>query len=136
MNPRGGTNLGLPAFPDLAAVPGPVEAAFVIVPAERASEAVLACAARGIRAGVIVSSGFAEAGPEGERREEAMSPVSSGRNPRATRLEREQVVYDGGFENRKGFTAVGVRHSGMRQAMAEYDVWRRGQEDKPGGKGE
>jgi len=50
--------------------------------------------------------------------------------PRATRLERGQVVYDGGFENRKGFTAVGVRHSGMREVRAEYDVWRRRQAGK------
>ena len=75
VNPRGGTILGLPAYPDLAAIPGPLEAAFVIVPAERANEAVLACSARGIRAGVIVSSGFGEAGPEGERREEALRAV-------------------------------------------------------------
>ncbi|HEY7676981.1 MAG TPA: CoA-binding protein, partial [Candidatus Methylomirabilis sp.] len=69
VNARGGAILGLTAYPDLAAIPGPVEAAFVIVPAERANEAVRACAARGVRAGIIVSSGFAEAGPEGERRE-------------------------------------------------------------------
>lgn len=75
VNPRGGTILGLPAYRDLAAIPGPVEAAFVIVPAERANEAVEACAARGIRAGVIVSSGFGEAGPEGQRREEALRAV-------------------------------------------------------------
>jgi acetyltransferase len=75
VNPRGGTILGLPAYPDLATIPGPVEAAFVIVPAERANEAVLACAARGIRAGAIVSSGFGEAGPEGERREEVLRAV-------------------------------------------------------------
>lgn len=42
--------------------------------------------------------------------------------PRSARL-----VYDRGFENRMGFTAVGVRHSGMRQALAEYDVWRKRQ---------
>ena len=69
VNPRGSTILGLKAYPDLAAIPDPVEAAFVIVPAERANEAVRACAAKGVRAGVIVSSGFGEAGPEGERRE-------------------------------------------------------------------
>ncbi len=56
--------------------------------------------------------------------------------PRSTRLEKDQVVYDGGFENRKGFTAVGVRHSGMRQAMAEYDVWRKRQGGKPRGTAE
>ena len=75
VNPRGGTILGLPAYRDLGAIPGPVEAAFVIVPAERANEAVMACAARGVRAGVIVSSGFGEAGPEGQRREEELRAV-------------------------------------------------------------
>lgn len=47
--------------------------------------------------------------------------------PASTRLDRARVVCDGGFENRKGFTAVGVRHSGMREALAEYDVWRKRQ---------
>lgn len=78
VNPRGGSILGLQAYPDLAATPGPVEAAFVIVPAERAHEAVQACAARGVRAAVIVSSGFSEAGPEGRRREEELRAVVRG----------------------------------------------------------
>jgi nitroreductase len=51
--------------------------------------------------------------------------------PTSARLDRSRVVCDGGFDNRKGFTAVGVRHSGMREALAEYDVWRKRQ----GGKG-
>ncbi len=46
---------------------------------------------------------------------------------RSERMDRARVVYDGGFENRKGFTAVGVRHSGMREAVAEYDVRRKRQ---------
>ena len=45
VNARGGTILGRSAYPDLAAIPGPVEAAFVIVPADKATEAVRACAA-------------------------------------------------------------------------------------------
>jgi acyl-CoA synthetase (NDP forming) len=78
VNPRGGTILGLPTYPDLAAIPGPVEAAFVIVPAERATGAVQECAARGVRAAVIVSSGFSEAGPEGRRREGELRAVVRG----------------------------------------------------------
>ncbi len=53
--------------------------------------------------------------------------------PRSTRLDRGRVVYDGGFENRKGFTGVGVGHSGMREALAEYDVWRKRQEGQRDG---
>lgn len=53
--------------------------------------------------------------------------------PGSQRLERKRVVYDGGFENRKGFTAVGVRHSGMREVRAELDVWRKRQGGDPGG---
>jgi acetyltransferase len=78
VNPRGSEILGLKAYPDLAGIPGPVEAAFVIVPAERANEAVRACAAKGVRAGIIVSSGFGEAGPEGARREEELRAAVRG----------------------------------------------------------
>lgn len=52
--------------------------------------------------------------------------------PQSGRLDRDRMVCVGGFENRKGFTAVGVRHSGLRQAMAEYDVWRKRQEGESG----
>ena len=56
---------GLPAFPSLAAIPGEVDLAVVVVPAERVLESLEAAAAKGIRAAIVFSSGFAEVGETG-----------------------------------------------------------------------
>ncbi len=69
VNPRGGRLQGLPAYRDLAAVPGPVDLAFIIVPADGVAAALEQCAGRGVRAAVICTSGFGETGPEGAARE-------------------------------------------------------------------
>ncbi len=60
-----GTVAGLPALDSLRDVPGGVELAVVAVPAQRAREVVLDCAAKGIHGLVVVSGGFAETGEEG-----------------------------------------------------------------------
>lgn len=56
---------GLPCFPDLATLPGPIDLAIVLVPAKAVPEYVRAAGAAGARAAVICTSGFAEAGAEG-----------------------------------------------------------------------
>jgi len=56
---------GLPAYPDLARVPGPVELALIAIPAESVPQAIAECAAAGIRNVVVTSSGFADAGEAG-----------------------------------------------------------------------
>jgi acyl-CoA synthetase (NDP forming) len=56
---------GLPAFPDLAAVPEPVELAMIAIPAESVPQAIEDCAAAGICNVVVTSSGFADAGEAG-----------------------------------------------------------------------
>ena len=56
---------GLPAYRDLATVPGPIDLALVSIPAAGVLEAIDACAAAGITRVVIASSGFADAGEEG-----------------------------------------------------------------------
>jgi acyl-CoA synthetase (NDP forming) len=62
VNPRGGTMMGRPVSRSLAEVPDPVDLAFILLPAEACAAAIDDCAARGIRAAVVFSSGFAEAG--------------------------------------------------------------------------
>ena len=49
---------GLPAFPEISAVPGEVEAAIVALPAELTVKAVRDCAAKGVKACIVFSSGF------------------------------------------------------------------------------
>src|SRR5260370_38403560 len=64
INPTRDAVQGLPAFPDLAAVPGPVECAVIAVPANLATEAMEACVQKGVKAVAMVTNGFAEIGPE------------------------------------------------------------------------
>ncbi|RIK21046.1 MAG: acyl-CoA synthetase, partial [Anaerolineae bacterium] len=65
VNPRGGRLLGRPVYPDIAAVPDPVDLAMVIVPAPMVPDTLAGIGRRGIRAAVIASGGFRETGPEG-----------------------------------------------------------------------
>ena len=54
-----------PLYTDLSQVPDPVDLALLIVPAPATLETLEACGQRGIRAAIVVASGFREAGPEG-----------------------------------------------------------------------
>ena len=65
VNPNRATVQGLPAFPDIASLPVAPDAAIIAIPGEGAVEAVRALAARGCRAGIVFTAGFAELGPEG-----------------------------------------------------------------------
>ncbi|MGQ0653493.1 MAG: acetate--CoA ligase family protein [Betaproteobacteria bacterium] len=62
VNPNRAEILGLPCFPTIEAVPGPVDVACFVVPARAAVPAVKAAAQCGVRAGIVFASGFAEAG--------------------------------------------------------------------------
>jgi acetyl coenzyme A synthetase (ADP forming)-like protein len=62
---RAGELFGRPVYRDPAQVPDPVDLAVLAVPAPAMPEALRACASRGIRAAIVVSAGFREAGPEG-----------------------------------------------------------------------
>ena len=76
VNPRRDRVQGMPAWPDIAAVPGTVDVAIVAVPAESAVETVEACAARGVRAAVVFTSGFAETDAAGAARQRRMGEIA------------------------------------------------------------
>ena len=64
---------GLTAYPSVQALPEPVDLAIIAIPATYVAEALEACGERGVRAAIIISSGFAEErGAEGIAREEAI----------------------------------------------------------------
>jgi acetate---CoA ligase (ADP-forming) len=52
--------LGLKAYPTVAALPEPTDLAVILVPAAHVVETLAQCGDRGIRAAVVISSGFAE----------------------------------------------------------------------------
>lgn len=65
INPNAVEVQGLRAYPRLADTPQAPDLAIVAVPAAMAVQAVRECADRGVQAVVVLSSGFAEAGPQG-----------------------------------------------------------------------
>lgn len=60
VNPNRETVQGLKAHPRLADVPGAVDAAIIAVPASSALEAVRDCVAKGVKAAIMFTAGFAE----------------------------------------------------------------------------
>jgi acetyl coenzyme A synthetase (ADP forming)-like protein len=57
------------AYGSVTEVPGPVDLAVLVVPAPAVVRAARECAAKGVRALVVISAGFAETGPQGAERQ-------------------------------------------------------------------
>jgi acyl-CoA synthetase (NDP forming)/RimJ/RimL family protein N-acetyltransferase len=57
---------GVRAYASVLDIPDPVDLAVVAVPAEHMDEVMDACLAKGVKALVVISSGFGESGPAGE----------------------------------------------------------------------
>ena len=73
INPRGGEIAGLPAYPSLRDAPGPIDLALIMVGADRVPAAVDDCVAAGVPVAIIGSSGFAEAGDDGRKRQDEIT---------------------------------------------------------------
>ncbi len=69
VNPAATSVAGLPSYPTVGDIPDTVDVAIVAVPAEAVQDVVLDCAAKGVHGLVVISSGFAETGEEGRRRQ-------------------------------------------------------------------
>jgi acyl-CoA synthetase (NDP forming) len=65
VNLRADEILGLPAYTDVSRTPAVPDLALVIVPPDGVVDSLKACLARGVRAVIIESAGFAEMSPEG-----------------------------------------------------------------------
>src|SRR3954453_2325666 len=65
VNPRRTEVQGVPAFPSISDLPGPVDLAIVVLPAQGVLEALEQCAEHGVGAAIVFASGFVEAGPQG-----------------------------------------------------------------------
>jgi acyl-CoA synthetase (NDP forming) len=79
INPKYREILGLPCYPDLDSTPEPAEMVVVAIPAEQVPGLLAAAADRGARGAVILSSGFAEAGPRGLERQAALERLTAER---------------------------------------------------------
>ena len=65
VNPDATEVCGLPAFPTVAAIGSPVDLAVVVVPAAAVAGVLRECGDAGVRAAVLITAGFAEAGDHG-----------------------------------------------------------------------
>ncbi|MCC6473740.1 MAG: acetate--CoA ligase family protein [Burkholderiales bacterium] len=76
INPGAAQVQGMRAYPSLAAVEGTVDCAFIAVPAAAVEDAVRACAAKGVRAAIVITAGFGELGEEGRARQERIAAIA------------------------------------------------------------
>ena len=75
VNPKASVVQSVVAYKSVLDVPGPVDLAVLVVPAPSVIQAAEECAAKGVRAIVIISAGFAETGPEGAQRQRELVAV-------------------------------------------------------------
>jgi acyl-CoA synthetase (NDP forming) len=66
VNPNEAEVLGRRAYRDLLSLPEPPELVYIVIPADRSLEVLRHCGEVGVKGVVMVSSGFREAGEEGE----------------------------------------------------------------------
>ena len=67
VNPKADLILDRKAFPTVADLPEAIDLAVIIIPARLVPESIRACGRKGARAAIVISGGFSESGPEGER---------------------------------------------------------------------
>jgi acetyltransferase len=79
INPKYDDILGLRCYPDLASTPEPADTVVVAIPAEQVPGVLTAAVDSGVRGAVVLSSGFAEAGPPGQQRQAALERLAAER---------------------------------------------------------
>lgn len=67
VNPNADEILGVKCYKSVGDIPGKVDLALVVVPAANVSSALTECGKKGIHCAVVVSSGFTEIGPAGQK---------------------------------------------------------------------
>jgi acetyl coenzyme A synthetase (ADP forming)-like protein len=75
VNPRADVVQSVVAYPGVESVPGPVELAVIVVPAELVLEVAEACGRKEVRALVVISAGFAEVGDRGRERQDELMRI-------------------------------------------------------------
>jgi len=69
VNPSAPVVQSVPAYSSIESIPGPVDLAVIVVPADEVIEAAAACGRKGVRALVVISAGFSEIGKDGQLRQ-------------------------------------------------------------------
>src|SRR5207245_10220830 len=79
INPKYREVLGLPCYPDLGSTPEPADTVVVAIPAEQVPGILASAVESGVRGAVVLSSGFAEAGPAGQKRRAELERLAADR---------------------------------------------------------
>jgi acetyltransferase len=80
VNPKRTHVLGIKAYPNMAAIPGPVDLAVIVTPAPTVPGIVGECVDAGVKGAVVISAGFKECGPAGvEMEQEILAQLRRGR---------------------------------------------------------
>lgn len=82
VNPGRDEIFGDKAYPDVTAIPGEVDHAFVMVPAKAVPVALEQCVAKKIPVVTVYSDGFAETGAEGRARQQKLNDIIRGSSTR------------------------------------------------------
>ncbi len=75
INPKAEEILGLKVYKAITETPEAPDLAVVVIPAKIVAPTLEQCAARGVKGAIVITGGFAEAGPEGERLQDEMAAV-------------------------------------------------------------
>lgn len=76
VNPNYPEIFGLRCYPSVKQIPGPVDLALAIVPYSAIPAVAQECGEKGVRALSVISSGFAERGEQGRRRQEELAATA------------------------------------------------------------
>jgi acetyltransferase len=76
VNPKVDEILGFRCYPSVLVVPGPVDLAVIVIPAEQVARVLIECGEKGVKGAVVISAGFREAGSEGRKREHELVAIA------------------------------------------------------------
>ncbi|MDJ0714581.1 MAG: bifunctional acetate--CoA ligase family protein/GNAT family N-acetyltransferase [Prochloraceae cyanobacterium] len=79
VNPKRKSVMGITAYPNIEAVPEPVELAIIVTPASTVPGIVGECVAAGVKGAIIISAGFKEIGDRGQKLEKEILELARGK---------------------------------------------------------
>ncbi len=78
VNPKADVVQSIRAYPSVLDVPGEVDLAVIVVPAQAVAEVARECGEKGVKALLVISAGFTEIGKEGEQRQRELLEIARG----------------------------------------------------------
>jgi acyl-CoA synthetase (NDP forming) len=75
INPKADEILGLKVYKGIGDTPAAPDLAVVVIPARIVAATLQQCAEKGVKAAIVITGGFAEAGPDGERLQDELAQV-------------------------------------------------------------